>query len=181
MLTTDLRSKLDSTLSFFKAELAKIRTGQASVALVEDIEVAAYPGSSPLTIKELGNLSVPEVDLILIEPWDASVVGAIEKALQSANFNPITTKELIRVPLPSLNEERRLELVRQVKSKAEESRKSIRSIRKDAMKAVDRLKEAKELGEDVFFKRRQEIEDLVREVHDEIDALSQSKEKSLKL
>lgn len=181
MLITDLRSKLDATFSHFKSELAKIRTGQASTSVVEDLEVAAYSGVDTLTLKELASLSAPAPDLILAEPWDESVIPAIEKSLRQASFNPVVASNLIRIPIPALSEERRQELVKTVHTKAEESKISMRNTRRDAMKAIDKLKESKEISEDEFFRKRQEVEEEVTKSHKAIDELVQSKEQTLTL
>lgn len=181
MKLEDLRSKLDATLSHLRTKLAGIRTGIATASLVEDLLVTAYEGADPLTLKELAGISVPEPNLILIQPWDASIVAVIGKALRESvyGFNPIISEAVIRVPIPPLSEERRRELAKMVRDYGEEAKVAARSIRQNVMKALNEMEKAGEFSEDERFQQRAEVEKVVKEAIVSIEDAVQVKEEDL--
>jgi len=163
MVFKELSQKLTSSLDFFVSELTKIRTGRASTALVEDMEIDAY--GSKMRMKELGSISTPEPQVILIAPWDRSLLKEIEKALRQSSLgvNPVVGGDSIKVPVPPLTEERRKEMVKGIGFKLEECKTSMRNVRQEAMKDIDRTFAEKQIGEDEKFSRRDEVEDTVKD------------------
>lgn len=175
----DLRPKLDKVLTDLKAEIASLRTGRATPVLVEDLAVEAY--GSPQPLKTLAAISVPEARQILIQPWDKSLLPAIEKAIQSSplGINPIADKDTIRLALPTLTEERKRDLVKFLKEKLEASRIQVRRIRDEAMKAIDAEEKAKTISEDEKFRKKQEVEKAVGETNKKIEETGASKEREI--
>ncbi len=166
---------MKKSVQHFKSEIAGIRTGRASTALVEDIKVDYYGSKVP--IKQLGSISVPEPAQIMIQVWDANAVPAIEKAIrEELNLNPNTQGNTIRINLPPLTEERRKELVRMVHKIAEEARIAVRNIRRDAKEMIEDLEGISEDEKKRALERLQKITDKYIE---EINSLLSAKEKEI--
>lgn len=176
----ELKQKLASTVSVYKSQLSEIRTGAANPGIVENIKAEAYPGSL-LTIKELATISVVDPTLIVLTPWDNSVVSAIEKAIRLANIglNPVVDKNAIKVPIPALNAEQRQNYVKRAKEKLEEAKISIRNIRQDAMKSIDEQEENSLFSEDEAKRLKQQIEDEVKNTNTNCEELFKGKELEL--
>ncbi len=174
-----LRPKLDKVLADLRADISVIRTGRATPALVEDIEVEAYGSRQPL--KALAAISAPEARQVVIQPWDRSLLPAVEKAIQSSSLgiNPIADKDTIRLALPMLTEERKRDLVKLLKEKLEVSRIQVRRARDEAMKAIDAREKAKEISEDERFRQRQDVEKAVGECNKKIEEAGASKEREI--
>ena len=179
-ILSELKEKLQKTLEHFQAQLATVRSGRAAPAMVEDLEVEAYEGTT-LTLKELATITSPEPTMLLVQPWDASVVEKIAKALQNSelDLNPAVEGNVIRVPVPPLSEERRRELVKIVNQRLEEARQSIRNIRRNIMDQIERQKEDSEISEDDFFRLKKQIQEEVEKVNEEIKDLGDRKESEL--
>ncbi len=176
---TDLHLKLDKILADLKADVSSLRTGRASPALVEDLEVEAYGSRQPL--KALAAISAPEARQIVIQPWDKSLLPVIEKAISSSSLgiNPIADRDTIRLSLPMLTEERKRELVRHLKEKLESSRIQVRRARDEAMQAVEAEEKAKAISEDERFRRKQEVEKTVGECNRKIEETGAAKEREI--
>jgi ribosome recycling factor len=144
----DLKARIDKTLDDLKKELGKIRTGRANTSMLDGILVNYYGTPTPLT--GMASLSVPEPRLIVIKPWEKSVLKDIEKAIKEANIGvtPMNDGEIIRLPLPALTEDRRKEIAKQVKGKGEEHRVAIRNVRRDANERLKVLLKDKKMTED---------------------------------
>jgi ribosome recycling factor len=144
----ELKGRIDKTIDDLKRELAKVRTGRASTAILDGIRVDYY--GSPTPLSGVANVNAPEPRLITIKPFDKSVLKEIEKALREANLgiNPMNDGEMIRLPFPPLTEERRKDIAKQVKSKGEEHKVAIRNIRRDANEALKEKLKAKTITED---------------------------------
>lgn len=172
----ELRPKLEKVLGDLRAEVSSLRTGRATPALVEDIEVEAYGSSQPL--KALAAISTPEPRQVLIQPWDKSVIPAIEKAIQSSplGVHPVVDGHGLRIVLPTLTEERKRDLVRVLREKVEQTRIHMRRIRDEAMKAVEARERAKEISEDERFREKQEAEKVVAEFNQKIEDTARAKE-----
>lgn len=172
----ELKLQLDRILADLRVELASLRTGRATPALVEDLEVEVYGRYQPL--KALAAISVPESRSLLIQPWDKSVLPAIEKAVQTAplGLNPIADKDAIRLVLPIMTEERKKDLVKSLKEKLEHARIRVRQVRDEAKKAIDVEEKAKKISEDEKFRRRQEVEKVVGQENKKLDELGKRKE-----
>lgn len=179
MTETELKSKLNTSLEHFKGEIASIRTGRATTSLVEEIKVDVY--GTKMTIKELGSITTPDTSLILISPWDKSVLKDIDKAIREAglSLNPVTDSTTVKVPIPPLTEERRKEFVRLVSERAEEAKVSMRNVRQEAMKAVDNKFEEKLVTEDEKFTQKDAFEKIVKDFVLKIDTASEEKKEEL--
>lgn len=176
----DIKHTFEGILAALKAGTGSLRTGRATPALVEDIEVEAYGSKQPL--KALAAISSPEPRQIVIQPWDKSTLPAIEKAIQSANalgVNPIADKDTIRISLPTLTEERKVSLIKLLKEKLEQSRIHIRKVRDEAMKEVEAEEKSKKISEDEKFRKKQDIEKMVGEYNKKAEELASAKEREI--
>jgi len=172
----DAREHMDKTHSALLHEFAGVRTGRASAAILDKIHVDAYGSSMPLN--QVANIKAPEPQSLIIEPWDKSVMGAIEKAIQASDLglNPSNDGIVIRVPFPPLTEERRKDLVKLCKGYAEEGRVAIRNIRRDANHKLERLGKDSEVSEDDVRRAEAEVQKLTDGHIKEIDEALKRKE-----
>lgn len=156
-----IRPEFEHALEAFKKELAKIRTGQAHPSLVEDIEADVFGQNMP--IKQLGGISCPERRQILIQPWDASYIPAIEKALQKAELGafPVVEGKSVRLSLPVMTQEYRETLIRLLSEKSEQTKQSMRRHREDAWNEIQDAAKVGEIREDDKFKGKEELQKLV--------------------
>lgn len=175
----EFSKKASDRTNYLKEELKRLRSGRAHPSLVEDIMVDAYGESQPL--KNLANISVADVSLLTIQPWDKTVVDAILKAIQTANIgiNPVPDGGLIRLPLPPMTEERRLEYVKLMKDSLEESRIAIRALRKDVLVGLVNEKKDGEIGEDDYNRMEKEVQKMVEAANAEIEEIGKKKEEEL--
>ena len=171
--------KMEKSVEAFKNELAKIRTGRASLSILDGIFVDAYGSSMPLN--QVGTITIPESRLIVIQPWDPQMLPAIEKAIQKSGIglNPMGDGKVIRLNIPQLTEERRKELVKSVKKISEEFRVAIRNIRRDAIETLKKQKKDKEISEDELFKFQDEAQIETDLYIKEIDEVTAHKEKEV--
>ena len=173
---TELENNLSEIIDRLKSELATIRTGRAHASLVEDLEVLAY--GQKMTLKELASITVPDPQLIVLDPWDKSIIQDIEKAFRSSKLGllPAVAEEVIRVSVPPLSEERRQEFVKLVKEKVEEARQKVRDVRQEAIEEVRHQEKDKEISEDEKFRLMKEIQREVDECNQEIQEIGKGKE-----
>jgi ribosome recycling factor len=166
-----VKPEMEKVVTFFQGELAKIRTGQASPALVEDTQINIAGQKLPL--KQLAGISTPERRQILIQPWDHSYIEPIEKALQQSALgtSPIVEGNSIRVHLPQLTQEYRLQLAKVLSEKAEDARKVIRKAREDAWEEIQEKTKKGEIREDDKFKAKDELQKLIDEHNAKIEEL----------
>jgi len=176
-LLTEANTKMKRALDHTVHEFASIHTGKATPTMVEGVMVEAY--GSMMRLKECAAITTPDARMIQIQPWDAGLVKAIEKAIQAANlgFNPVVDGKLIRVPLPDMSRERRLEFVKTASRIAEEGRVQIRNIRRDVMETVKKSKfpedETKRLEKDIQAATDKAIKDIADHLaHKEKDLLA---------
>ncbi len=174
-----LEEKLEKTLNVLKDEFASIRAGRANPHILDKLQVEAYGGMSPLN--QLGNVSSADARCLVISPWDKSLLKAIEKAILASNLgiNPTNDGNVIRLVFPDLTEERRKELVKQVRKMGEDSKVAVRNNRRDAMEALKKMKTAKELSEDESKNCEQDVEKSVAESIAQVDKIVAAKEKEL--
>lgn len=174
-----LKPKLAETLEYIKRELAGLRTGRATPAMVEDLEVEYYGAKQPL--KALAAISVPEPRQIMIAPWDKGAMEPIQKAIQQSNLgmNPIADTNGIRLTLPQLTEERRKELTKLLGQKLEEGKIAVRREREEALKKLDKQEKDKQISKDDHFRGKAEIQKLVDETNKKIDDVGTQKEKEI--
>jgi ribosome recycling factor len=171
----DMKRVIDATLKNFNG----VRTGRASVALVEGIHVDYHGAMTPLN--QLASLAVPERRLVTIQPWDPSALQAIEKAILKSDLGitPANDGKMIRLAIPTLTEERRKELVKVVHKMAEEGRVIIRNHRRDANDALKKMEKAKQISEDDVRKGTEQIQDLTNKMIKSLDELLTKKEKEI--
>ncbi len=176
---SEYETKMNKTISVYTEDLAAIRAGRANPAVLDKIKVDYYGASTP--IQQIAGISVPEPRTITIQPWDASALNLIEKAIQSSDLgiNPMNDGKLIRINFPPLTEERRKELVKDVHKKCESTKVIIRNIRRDAMDHFKAQKKASEITEDDLKDIEKDIQDLTDSKCKEIDSISAAKEKEI--
>ncbi len=179
MTTSELKSKLDRSLEFLQSELSQIRTGRANPSLLEDVEIEAY--ESKMTLKELGSITLADAQTITITLWDRSLLPVVSKAIREGDLklNPVEAGGNLKVPVPPLTEDRRKELVKLVNQKVEETKQSVRNIRQDAMKDIDKDFEDKSISEDEKFAQKDEVEDIVKEYVDKAEEDGKAKNSEL--
>ena len=175
----DTESKMKKAVEAAHRELQTVRTGRASSTLVEGIMVDYYNTKTPL--KQLAAINVPESRLIVIQPWDAAVIGEIEKAILKSDLGitPNSDGKLIRIGIPPLTQERREDLSKVVKRLAEEGRVSIRTVRRDANEHLKKIEKDGHISEDDMFKAHKDVQKQTDKYIVEIDKLLESKEKEL--
>ncbi len=184
MFTKELFAKTEElmkkTIEKYKAELLTIRTGRASVSLVENIEVECY--NSKMKLNQLGNINIVEGKIIEIRPWDISIIVNIEKAIlnSSLGLTPINDGKVIKITVPSLTDERREQLVKQVNKIAENFRVAIRNERRTALETLRQLKKDKKISEDDEFKSEEELQKLTESYIKKVDELVEHKIKEIK-
>lgn len=176
MTTADLEQRMDATLNHLRQEFQGLRTGRASVDLLSPIMVEMYGQKMP--INQVGTINAPEARMLTVQVWDKSAVGAVEKAIREAGMglNPSSDGQLIRVPLPELNEERRKELVKLASKYAEDARVSVRNIRRDGMDTIKKQEKNKEISEDEAHAASEEVQKLTDKFIDQVDDLLKHKE-----
>ncbi len=175
----DFKQKLEKIVERLKGEVAGLRTGRATPALVEDLEVDYYGSKTPL--KAIASISSPEPRSLVISPWDKNAIQPIEKAIQSSSLglNPVTDRDAIRLSIPPLTEERRKELTKLLGRHLEDARIHVRREREDALREIDALEKAKEISEDQKFRERGEAQKAVDEINKKIEDLGKAKEKEI--
>ena len=175
----EFEEKMDKTISVFEENLSEIRAGRANPAILNKITINYY--GTPTPINQVAGISVPEARLIVIQPWDASILKEIEKEILKADIgiNPNNDGKVIRLNFPELNEERRKELVKDIRKLAEEAKVAIRSIRRDAMDEAKEMEKKSEITEDDLKNEEDKIQKLTDKKIDEIDTILASKEKEI--
>jgi ribosome recycling factor len=170
------KQDMEKTIAAFKKELSHVRTGRASTALLEGITIDYYGARTPLN--QVATLSAPEASLLVIQPYDKSVIGAIEKAIQGSDLglNPLNDGKLIRIPIPALNEERRRDLVKHVRKLAEDYRVSVRGHRRDSLEMLKELEKDNEITEDDRRHTAEKVEALTKEYIERVDKTLKGKE-----
>jgi ribosome recycling factor len=175
----NVKTRMEKAISDLQHEMAHIRTGRASLGILDHIRVDYY--GTPTPLNQVANLHVPEPALITIQPWDVSQIGPIEKAIRTSDLglNPANDGKIIRLPIPPLTEERRRELVKKLHGVAEHHRVSTRNIRRDGNEAVKKLLKDKKITEDEDKKAHDEIQKLTDGYMLKIDQASKTKEKEI--
>lgn len=179
MTISDYKSKLEKSVEFLKTEMAQIRTGRATPALIEGVMIDAY--GSKMALKEVGSISVLDSQNLVVTPWDKSLIPAVAKALRESELklNAVDESDRVRVPFPSLTEERRKEFVKIVSNKVEECKNTMRNVRQDGLKEVEKQFADKEIGEDEKFKLKEDYDKLIKDFSAKADELGDSKKSDL--
>ncbi len=173
------KTRMEKAVEDFRKELATIRTGRANASLLDHVRVD-YHGT-PMPVNQLGTLTVPDATMIMIAPWDPSVVLLIDKAIRTADLglNPTNDGKVVRVPVPSPTEERRKELVKQLHKVLENHRTAVRNVRRDLKEAIEKLEKDKKISEDEKKRSLDELEKISHVETKKIEDLSASKEKEI--
>ncbi len=172
-------SKMEKALENLKAQLSKVRTGRASASVLDGVMVDYY--GTPTPVKQVGNISTPEARLLQIQPFDKSLIAAIEKAILGANLGvtPSNDGNLIRIPFPALTEERRKEQVKEIKKIGEDARIAIRNVRRDQNDLIKKAEKAKEISEDESKKFQNEVQIITDKFIKQVDEIISNKEQEL--
>jgi len=175
----NLRTRMEKALTDLQHEMASIRTGRASLGILDHIRVDYY--GTPTPLNQLANLHVPEPSLITIQPWDVTQIGPIERAIRVSDLglNPANDGKIIRLPIPPLTEERRKEMVKRLHGVAEHYRVSLRNIRRDANEASKKLLKDKKITEDDDKRAHEEIQKLTDGYIEKLDQAARGKEKEI--
>ncbi len=175
----DANRRMDKAIEAFERDLAHVRTGRASAALLEGITVDYYGTSMPLN--QVASISVPESRLITVQPWDNNILGDIEKAILASDLGltPSNDGKIIRVSVPPLTEERRKELVKLIKKMAEDCRVAIRNVRRDAIEKLKAQKKDKAISEDEMYKLQDEVQKLTDKHIKQVEEVLAKKEKEI--
>jgi ribosome recycling factor len=178
-LYAEVRKRMDTVLEHVRHELAGVRTGRASVTILDGVHVEAYGARMPLN--QMAGLSIPEPTLIVAQPFDPSQLGAIEKAIRAADLglNPANDGKVVRIPIPMLTEERRKELSRHVHKLAEEGRNQVRQVRRDANDRLKKLLKDHAISEDDEKKALDEVQKITDAEVKQIDELQKKKDQEL--
>jgi ribosome recycling factor len=175
----ETQRKMEKVLEAMARDLSRVRTGRASVALLEGIKVDCYGTSMPLS--QVASLAAPESRLLTVQPWDPTVLGDIEKAILKSDLglNPMNDGKVVRLPIPALTTERRRELVKIVKKMGEEAKVALRNIRRDANDQFKDLKKDKQMPEDDVHRGQEEIQKVTDEFIKKVDTQGAEKEKEI--
>ncbi len=176
---SQLKTRMDKAVEDFRKEMASQRTGRASVHMLDSVTVEAYGSQMPLN--QLANVSAPEPQLITVQPWDVSQIGAIEKAIRSADLglNPMNDGKLVRVPVPALTEERRKDMVKHLHKVLEEHRTAVRNIRRDGNDAIKKAMKDKKITEDEERGAMEQIQKLTDDEIKKMEEMAKAKEKEV--
>ena len=178
-IESNARSRMDKAVSDLQHAMSQVRTGRASVSLLDAVRADYY--GTPTPLNQLATLHVPEPAMITVQPWDTSQIGVIEKAIRNADLglNPSNDGKLIRVPIPPLNEERRRELAKKILHVAEDHRVALRNIRRDANEQIKKLLKDKAISEDDDRRAHDDVQKLTDAHIAKVDTLAKAKEKEL--
>jgi ribosome recycling factor len=173
------KQKMEKAVEVIQREFTSIRTGRATTALLDGIKVEAY--GSPMPLVQVASLSAPEPRLLVVQPWDQTLIPEVEKAIQKSDLGLTPTNDgtVIRLPIPQLTEERRKDLVRLVKRVAEEGRVAIRNVRRDSNEDLKKREKEKEISEDESRRLTQQVQDLTDKYIKEMDGILTEKEKEI--
>jgi ribosome recycling factor len=180
-IMSENRQRMEKAAEFLQTELRGIRTGRASPGLVDNLKADYYGNPTPL--KQLATIAVPQVDMIVIKPFDPASLKDIEKAIKNSELSiaPLVDGKIIRLNVPPLSEERRQQLVSQVKRMAEQAKVSVRNIRRETIKQLEQEQKAKNITEDELEKGKKDIDNITKEITDNIDSIVKAKSEEIML
>ena len=173
------RTRMNKALEDFRHDLATVRTGRASTALLDNVKVEYY--GTPTPLNQVATLGVPEPSLLTVQPWDPGLIGAIEKAIRSSDLglNPVNDGKTLKVPIPPLTEERRKELVKHLHRVMEDHRTAVRNVRRDANDSLKKALKDKAISEDDEKRALDEVQKLTDDFMAKLDAQEKGKEKEI--
>ncbi len=180
-IVSDTESKMKKAVDILHDELKTVRSGKASTGLVENIKADFY--GTPTPLKQMATLATPQMDMIVIKPFDPASIKEIEKAIKASDLSiaPIVDGKVIRLNIPALSEERRTQLVQQAKQTGEQTKVSIRNIRRDANKHLEKQQKDKLITEDDLEKGKKQVDDITKQYIDKVDDLIKSKSDEIML
>ncbi len=175
----ELEKKMKVSTEHFRKDMSKLRTGRANLGLFEDIKVDYYGSLTP--INQMATLGVPDPTLITVQPWDLSLLEALDKAIRSADMglNPINDGKILKIPIPPLDEERRKEIATHIKEMLEDEKTAIRIMRRESKEKIEELEEKKEITEDDKYWGYDKLQEVTDEYNNKIEELAQAKEKDV--
>ena len=175
----EVEKKMKVSTEHFRRELSKLRTGRANISIFEDIKVTYYGTLTP--INQVATLGVPDPTLIVLQPWDPSVLEALEKAVRGSEygFNPINDGKVLKVPIPPLDEDRRREIAKRIGKMMEEEKTALRNMRREAKEFIEELEKEKEIAEDDKFQGLEKLQSLLDEHVKKIEEFAATKEKEI--
>ncbi len=175
----NMKSQMEKTLDSLRRDYQKVRTGRASTSLLDDVKIDYY--GTPTPVSQVATLAVPEPRTITLQPWESKMIPVIEKAIMNANIGitPANDGKLIRLVLPPLTEERRKEIVKNLRKMSEEAKVALRNIRRDAIDGVKKLEKDKSISEDDLKRAEKEIQDVTKSHETKIDEVLAHKEKEV--
>ena len=178
-LSAEVKKRMDAQIEHVRRELGGVRTGRASVTILDTVHVEAY--GSPMPLSQVASMSIPEPQMIVAQPFDPSLLGAIEKAIRSSNLglNPTSDGKIVRIPIPALTEERRKELSKLVHKYAEEGRNGVRQVRRDANERLKKLLKDHKISEDDERRGLDEVQKITDQHISLIDELQKKKDGDL--
>ncbi len=178
-ILSEMREKMEKTVESLDQGFKKMRTGRASVSILEGIKVECY--GTQMRLNQIASISIPESRLLIIQPWDQSIIGNIEKSILKSELGltPMNDGKLIRISIPPLTEERRKELAKMAKKMAEESKVSIRNHRRDANEMLKELKNESEISEDEMYTYQDKVQKNTDEFIEKIDGIRKEKEQEI--
>jgi ribosome recycling factor len=177
-LLDEAEMKMDDAISFLENQLTKVRAGKASPEMLDDVLVDYY--GTPTPINQVGNVSAPDPRLLTVTPWEKNMIPAIDRAIRESNLglNPTSDSDMVRVPIPSLNEERRVKLVKQAKDEAEQARISLRTVRRDVIASLKKLQKDG-IAEDEVKASEAKVQELTDASNKKAEAMIKDKEKQI--
>lgn len=175
----ELEKRMKGSVEHFRKDLSKLRTGRASIQMLEDIKVEYYGNLTPLN--QVATLGIPDATLITVQPWDPSLLEVIDKAIRSADLglNPINDGKMLKVPIPPLDEERRKELAKHIKRMLEEEKTVLRNMRRESKEEIEELEEKKEISEDDKYWGYDKLQELTDEYTKKLEEMAATKEKEI--
>ena len=175
----ETRPRMETVIEDFRRKLASIRTGRATVSILDTVVVDYY--GTPTPLNQMASVHAPEPQLLTVQPWDQTQIGAVEKAIRAADLglNPSNDGKLVRVPIPALTEERRRQLAKQIQQFAEDHRTAIRNARRDANERLKKMLKDKQISEDAERDSLEEIQKLTNSYIGKIDELTKTKEQEI--
>ncbi|MGB8953320.1 MAG: ribosome recycling factor [Candidatus Aminicenantales bacterium] len=175
----DLEKKMKTSLEHFRKDLSKLRTGRANLNVFEDIKVEYYGSATP--INQVATLGIPDVSLISVQPWDPTLLEAIDKAIRAADLglNPISDGKVLKIPVPPLDEERRREIVKHIKKMLEDEKTALRNMRRESKEFIEELEKEKEVTEDDKFQGLEKLQEIIDEYSKKIEEIAAAKEKEI--
>jgi ribosome recycling factor len=172
----ELEKRMKVSAEHFRKDLSRLRTGRANLSLFEDIKVDYYGSITP--INQMATLGVPDPTLITVQPWDPSLLEAIDKAIRSSDLglNPINDGKILKIPIPPLDEERRKEIAKYIKKMLEDEKTALRVMRRESKEQIEELEEKKEITEDDKYWGYEKLQEVTDEYNKKIEELAQAKE-----